>query len=1509
MVNAASTWTQTSAEDFENGTRENLTITSTGSVKLINQTNYARDNFYNDSKIAFKSNVDVIIPGYEVRLDLLDKTFGGTKDDSAGRIHQTLDGGYIFAGNSRSYSAGNPDAWIFKTDSKYVEQWSKTFGGSNPDYAYSAAKTSDGGTILIGKTSSYSWGTCDAWLIKTNSTGDEQWNKSFGGNIEDVGYGGQQTSDGGYIFTGYTDSYGAGNYDLWLVKTDSIGEELWNRTFGGSSVDMGASVQQTSDGGYFIIGYTYSFGEGNYDAWLIKTDSNGAEQWSKTYGGASLDIISSILKTPDGGYLLIGHTMSYGAGLTDLWLIKTNSTYVEQWNKTIGTNMADAGTSGLQTADGGYIFCGYTRSYGMGSDDVWLIKTNSTFVEQWNKTYGGSQTDMGGGINITADGGYLIQASTRSFGAGNGDVWLFETDINGTFTGNFTSKNMLEGKNSNSILSVAYQTTIYANTNIKVQFSQDNINWYNSNGVLNEWDTLSNGYNDINLSTLNWRGSKFYYKAIFSTIKMSNNLPKMRYFNLKFTQYLPSGSLISQPFSKNTNITLKSIAWNSTEPVDTEIKFQLRTARTQAELSSNDFVGPDGTSNSIYTVSGSSIWAGHKNDSWVQYIAYLNTSNTQFSPLLKDVTICYNIIPFKPTLTKPANNELTNDNKPTFNWTFNDQDGNQDGFQWQADDYSDFNNIDYDSDEVTSNVFSYTPSNPIPDGTWYWRVRTKDSDGDWGSFSDPWKIKIDTNASSSSINYPLNNGYYYSINSISGIAMDPNNGAGVNKVELAIKDLDKDLFWDGITWSSTETWVLTSGTLDWSFDSSLVEWTSSTQYQVQSRAIDNALNIEIPSNSTIFNIDQEKPASTIEYSINNMYFNNLDSILGNAIDPGNSGIAKVEICIQRKNNDEFWSGNNWEPGETWLLTSGGNEWSYDTSLINWETGVQYLVRSRGTDNTSNVEAVGEGVIFTYDPDAIIFSNFIPSAEYVSPTEEVEVGITITDLISGVNASTIEYIISMDNGKTWSPWQSILGYQDGKIVNVRLNLTFPNGTSNVIKWRASDLAGNGPTQSRSYFVIVNTLVQSLLPKVILQYPMDQSKVPTTMVELKWQLENENMQGITYDIIFDTNYPPVEVKKYDHDTTSLMVDGLVDGKTYYWSVKPKLGTDEGICLSQVWSFTIDISYIPTYDLTIELDRSMIELKPGENTTIKATVTNLGDLQDTISLSLQETSNPGVTAEITNPTSIELNPGNNAEFIIEIKVGHGTAKGDVVFTIEAISENSPQDSKVKRDAVFTVKVLEVKGPEVTEDDSDKKGDNSFMVFSIIIAVIIVIVILLSILVMRKKKKEQSGTHDSPELVVPPAETPSPPVEQQAPSTTPAPSLTTQDATQSTMTTTEEGTVLVPKTSQLGAAQDVQGINTQLPDIKPIPQLPPAQQQTSEPTPEIQPPVDTPESETSTTQPSPEIQQPPQPPIQQTAPVPQQQPQPQTQPRTTLCPLCQKEIQEYVNPCPHCGGELQWG
>jgi hypothetical protein len=364
------------------------------------------------------------------------KTFGRPNSSDIGySVQQTTDGGYIIVGETDTVGKSG-DIWVIKTDEDGNKVWDKTFGGLSHDYYPNVKQTRDNGYIISARTFSFGAGETDIWVIKLDENGTEQWNTTFGKQFYDYSSEIQQTTDGGYIIVGSVNLYEPLVFDAWLIKIDSQGNEQWNRTFGEpQQEDFGSSVQQTSDGGYIVAGSTMSYGHNKgYAMWLIKTDGEGNAQWNITYGEAdSWGGASSVELTSDGGYIILGNREYYESNQSDIRIIKTNQYGDEQWNKTYGGTLDDFGSEIHETTDGGYIIIGTIADYIMVEANVWIIKTDASGDMQWNRTFGGPYWDTGCSGDQTSDGGYIITGG-KCYNVHNSatyDVWLIKTDSTG----------------------------------------------------------------------------------------------------------------------------------------------------------------------------------------------------------------------------------------------------------------------------------------------------------------------------------------------------------------------------------------------------------------------------------------------------------------------------------------------------------------------------------------------------------------------------------------------------------------------------------------------------------------------------------------------------------------------------------------------------------------------------------------------------------------------------------------------------------------------------------------------------------------------------------------------------------------------------------------------------------------------------------------------------------------------------------------------------------------------
>lgn len=390
-------------------------------------------------------------------------TYGGSNNDVAQSVAPTPDGGFIVLGYTQSNDGDidtkqdeSFDFWLLKFDQEASLQWSKTYGGANDDRGRKIIQTSDGGYALVGYSNSNDGnvsennGARDFWIIKTDNQGEILWEKSFGFSGNDEGYNIKETSNGNFLVGGTLDvtaSGGEGNTsrrqqkhaggDYWLLNISTNGDLIWSRYFGGSFTDIVHDVIESENGDFFAIGSSdsedvdISNNKGTYDFWIVKTTSSGHMIWEKSYGGSEIDEARSIVNTSDGNYIVVGDTrsnnqdVSINNGGADLWMIKISSQGNILWNRSIGGSSFDVSRSIKSTAENGFVIAGSSRSFdgdvskNQGQNDAWIVKVDSNGNLLWEQTFGGSEIDFAYDVAQLRDGTFVLVGETQS---NDGDI-------------------------------------------------------------------------------------------------------------------------------------------------------------------------------------------------------------------------------------------------------------------------------------------------------------------------------------------------------------------------------------------------------------------------------------------------------------------------------------------------------------------------------------------------------------------------------------------------------------------------------------------------------------------------------------------------------------------------------------------------------------------------------------------------------------------------------------------------------------------------------------------------------------------------------------------------------------------------------------------------------------------------------------------------------------------------------------------------------------------------------
>ncbi|MBW8048923.1 MAG: T9SS type A sorting domain-containing protein [Cytophagales bacterium] len=403
-----------------------------------------------------------------------EKTYGGSTFDGALSIKQTSDGGYITCGYAYSndgdvndhYGAPwYPDGWVVKLNAAGDTLWTKSLGGTYDEYANDVIQTNDGGYIVAlqtNSTDSFSQGGWDYWIVKLDSMGTVEWQKNYGGTGTDKAFSVVQTNDGNYMVAGYSSSTDGdvtgnigGSTDFWIIKIDTIGNMIWDKSYGGTSSDIAYSIEPTNDYGYIIGGYSYSndvdvdTNKGGRDYWILKIDSAGNIDWQKALGGAWWDICSKVIQTSDGGYIAAGFSASddgdatvWLGGSYDYWIVKLDSIGTIEWEKTLGGSDIDIANSIIQSSDGGYMVAVYSASndsnvtFNHGKEDYWIVKLDTAGNIQWEESLGGDSIDYAYSIIQLNDGSYVVAGFSQSMEGdvtgvkGKEDFWIVKLKCN-----------------------------------------------------------------------------------------------------------------------------------------------------------------------------------------------------------------------------------------------------------------------------------------------------------------------------------------------------------------------------------------------------------------------------------------------------------------------------------------------------------------------------------------------------------------------------------------------------------------------------------------------------------------------------------------------------------------------------------------------------------------------------------------------------------------------------------------------------------------------------------------------------------------------------------------------------------------------------------------------------------------------------------------------------------------------------------------------------------------------
>jgi hypothetical protein len=1100
-------------------------------------------------------------------------------------------------------------------------------------------------------------------------------------------------------------------------------------------------------GGYYNVNFLYS-GTWVYNytrsLWIKQTTITEPEP---RYGHNMVPIYGT------DKVLLFGGEDDNNNKLNDTWVYDLSAS---KWTKLNPINSLNNRTvcamASIYGHDKVLLFGGYANNWVFDtwifdlSDNNWTKKTTST-------TPPGVHYDM---TSIYGkDKVIMVGENNQKF-----ETWIYDLSAN--------SWNLKNPKNDPGRYK-HYEITTLAGTDKVLLFCGDMPKKINETWIYdlsnNDWTQLNPSiqpfYRDYyRLATIYKSGEVLLYGGVAAN--NDDNLRDTWIFNLNGS-YRYNGFYESKKFNTGKDSAFKTISWNGVNTINTSFKFQLRTAKSSKDLSKKNFVGVDGTTNTFYTSSSTAIWSGHYGDVWFQYKIYLNTNNKHETPRVHNVTIQYNKLPTS-SLIYPKNGDFLNNNKPTFVWDFTDNDSaQQSAFQLLIGYDVDFNNIKFDSGQQTSNFNQWifplgTCFSKIPDGTWYWKVRTKDNDGDWGLYSKVNLFKIDTTQPDSMITNLNNDTFYRNPNKIRGEASDPDNGTGIDYISLSIQRLDNDFYWSGSNWTVDEKWYFTSGETQWEYDSSKVIWPSGEMIKLCSQGHDLANNTESPGHQVFIKIDHDKPVSTIDFPVHNSFLNRLNSISGVSNDYYGSGVQSVELYIKRESDKTFWNGVYWDPFDYWLVLEGKDTWIFDTSKVPWTTDTYYTISIRAIDNIGNMESIPAICKFMYDNEPPKTSILINNGDKYTNSSKVTLLIDSKDTGSGISQMSFKFGVS---GSSWSGWEDYKSIKDFDLPGIDGEKT--------IYCKIKDMTGNIAEH------VVDSIILDSTPPNELKITINNNSLYTNSAKVYLDLfASDKLSGVS-EMSFkfdDGSWTDWEMFKTIKSEILPPGDGE---KVIYLRVRDKAG-----------------NYAQTSDkiiLDTEPPHSLkIQINDGNYKTNSTYVTLKLDAKDKISgvYQIALKMEPGLWGnwtEFINIVNFELSPDNGEKVIHFIAIDR---VGNVAESVSAKIKLETNELVIDSDGDMIPDDIDAFPNDPTQwfdSDGDNYGDNlggnnpdfypndptrwekdddvppeekeskmkgddySWLTMLIIIFVIIIFITLVLIIIRNKKKKNDNGKNKNGE------------------------------------------------------------------------------------------------------------------------------------------------------------------